>query len=104
MGEQDAEAGLALFRGIPYASLSKRWTQSSLRDSLSSPFDATKFGPKCPQTPHTSTIPMQLEEPVVEADEFDCLNLNITTPTDALISKEERTSSRLLPVMIWVHG
>lgn len=40
-GEEDA--GLVTFRAIPYASVSKRWTQSCTQHSLPSPFDATNF-------------------------------------------------------------
>ncbi|KAH9224693.1 Alpha/Beta hydrolase protein [Leptodontidium sp. 2 PMI_412] len=101
---EDTKAGLALFKGIPYASVSKRWTQSQIKDSLSSPFDATKFGPKCPQPPHISLISAAVKAPDLEADEFSCLNLNIAVPVDALPKSIDDGSKPLLPVMVWVHG
>ncbi|KAG4431617.1 hypothetical protein IFR05_012910 [Cadophora sp. M221] len=101
---EDTKAGLALFRGIPYASVSKRWTQSQIKDSLSSPFDATKFGPKCPQPPHISLILAAVQAPALEEDEFACLNLNIAVPVDALSKSIDDSSKPLLPVMVWIHG
>ena len=101
IGLHDEEAGLAIFRGIPFASVTKRWTQSINQDSLSSPFDATFFGPSCPQPAHVSLVPIALQNPVTEEDEFKCLNLNIASPKNAL---PDSNSKALLPVMVWVHG
>ncbi|KAK0112960.1 hypothetical protein ONS95_014676 [Cadophora gregata] len=101
---KDTEAGLALFRGIPYASVSKRWTQSQIQDSLSSPFDATKFGPRCPQPPHVSLIAANVKAPALEEDEFACLNLNISVPVNALPKPTSNDPKSLLPVMVWIHG
>ncbi|PVH85013.1 alpha/beta-hydrolase [Cadophora sp. DSE1049] len=101
---KDTEADLALFKGIPYASVSKRWTQSQSQDSLSSPFDATKFGPRCPQPPHISLIAATAKVPDLEEDEFACLNLNIAVPVDALPKPTSAGPRSLLPVMVWVHG
>lgn len=98
----------AFFRGIPFASVSQRWTQSRIQNSLSSKFDATKFGAKCPQPSHTSLIEVNAKAPPVNSDEFTCLNLNITVPTTALygkrISQENPAPPPGLPVMVWVHG
>jgi carboxylesterase type B len=104
VAEKTDESGIVFFRGIPYASVSERWTQSHVQHSLPSTFDATKFGPKCPQPPHTSLIQVALASPLVEADEFKCLNLNVTTPSEALPEKGQKEDSSLLPVMVWVHG
>ncbi|KAL2069060.1 hypothetical protein VTL71DRAFT_15398 [Oculimacula yallundae] len=106
IGAEDTKAGLALFRGIPFATVSKRWTQSQVKDSLSSPFDATKFGPRCPQPPHVSVITASQKVPDFEEDEFSCLNLNIACPVEALPKKNEGESGekKLLPVFVWVHG
>ncbi|KAH7336202.1 Carboxylesterase [Rhexocercosporidium sp. MPI-PUGE-AT-0058] len=101
---EDTKAGLALFRGIPYASVSKRWTQSHIKNSLPSPFDATRFGPRCPQPPHISIITATVKAPDLEEDEFACLNLNIAVPVDTLPKSANRRSKTLLPVMVWVHG
>ncbi|KAH7418100.1 Alpha/Beta hydrolase protein [Cadophora sp. MPI-SDFR-AT-0126] len=101
---KDTEADLALFRGIPYATVSKRWTQSQIQDSITSPFDATKFGPRCPQPPHVSLITATAKVPDLEEDEFACLNLNISVPLDALPKPMIGNSKSLLPVMVWIHG
>ncbi|RDW82576.1 hypothetical protein BP6252_03688 [Coleophoma cylindrospora] len=99
IGEHDSAAGLALFRGIPYASLSKRWTHSKVRNSLDSPFDATKFGPRAVQTETATLVESSgVLDPVPIDHEFDCLNLNVTVPTGALDGTD------LLPVMVWIHG
>jgi carboxylesterase type B len=100
VAEEDLDLGIAFFRGIPYASITQRWTQSSVQHALPAPFDATNFGPKCPQPPHSSLIQVGLPTPVVESDELKCLNLNITVPSDAL----KEGNPPLLPVMVWVHG
>lgn len=102
--EEDTEAELAYFRGIPYASVSKRWTQSVVQNSLPSIFDATTFGPKCPQPAHVSMITIGLEAPTVAVDEFACLNLNITVPKNVLPRLEEKNPASLLSVMVWIHG
>jgi carboxylesterase type B len=104
VAEEDVDSGIASFRGIPYASVTKRWTQSSVQHSLPTTFDATKYGPKCPQPPHSSLIQVKLVTPAVESDEFKCLNLNITTPFEALSRGEQSGKTSLLPVMVWVHG
>jgi hypothetical protein len=102
--EEDAEGSFAFFRGIPYASVSQRWTQSHIQNTLPSTFDATKYGPRCPQPPHKSMITVRSPSPVVEADEFACLNLNITVPVEALPKAGQETAKSLLPVMAFVHG
>jgi len=101
---KDAEAGVALFKGIPFASVSKRWTQSQVQNSLSSPFDATRFGPRCPQPPHISLIEATTKVADLMEDEFACLNLNIAVPADALPKPTTDGPRTLLPVMVWVHG
>ncbi len=101
IGELDDD--LTLFRGIPYAAVTKRWTHSQVRDSLDSPFDATNFGPRCTQI-ESRYIPLGGALQAVTSDhEFDCLNLNITVPTQTLKSLSNN-SFPLLPVMVWIHG
>lgn len=99
VGEQNN--GLALFRGIPYADVSKRWTQSTTKHSLPPTFESTTFRPRSPQEPHDSLLPVILEEAPFTYDEFKCLNLNITAPVAAL---EHNKSASLLPVMVFIHG
>lgn len=94
---------LTLFRGIPYASVEKRWTHSQVRHTLDSPFDATKFGPRCPQIASPNVAPGQLYDAEAGEDEFKCLNLNICVPTETLRGRSSVVAP-LLPVMVWVHG
>ncbi|KAG9311718.1 Carboxylesterase family-domain-containing protein [Chiua virens] len=92
------------FRGIKYAVVPARFRQSIICSSYPPEVDATKHGPICPQASQRSLeeeliglsetdIPRQ----VFLQDEFECLNLNITTPA-------HHTSHSRLPVMVWVHG
>lgn len=100
VGELDEASGLAQFRGIPYASVEKRWRHSRTRHTLpSSPFDATEYGPRCSQEEGPVLVSGGVTDPAPGDDEFKCLNLNITVPVDALDRKRP-----LLPVMFWIHG
>jgi carboxylesterase type B len=95
------------FRGIPFADIPARFRQSVLRTTLpQEPFDATQPGPICP---HTEALPFPdfwtgslppdgivLSKP--KADEFKCLNLNITAPLTAL------QDGRNAPVLVFIHG
>ncbi|KAH0834837.1 Alpha/Beta hydrolase protein [Lanmaoa asiatica] len=92
------------FRGIKYAIVPARFRQSILCSSYPPIVDATKFGPICPQ-PNQKSLEEELiglpdtdiPRQVLVQDEFDCLNLNITTPA-------HQSSLSRLPVMLWVHG
>jgi carboxylesterase type B len=99
-------AQVASFLGIPFAKFPERFRRGKLIDvqDLQRKFDATKYGPRCPQsfnggrerrkhlfkgiTP-SSTFP---------TSEFDCLRLNIYAPR----SSAERPNK--LPVVVWIHG
>jgi carboxylesterase type B len=94
----EVEEGIVCFRGIPYATLDKRWTHSRTNHSLESPFDATKFGPRCPQGDGLVLVTGGVNDPVPGDDEFKCLNLNIAAPEEAL------KAPSVLPVMVWIHG
>jgi hypothetical protein len=96
VGELDD--GFAYFRGIPYATVTKRWTHSRPKDSLDSHFDATQFGPRCVQLEGEVLVSGGENDPTPGDDEFNCLNLNISVPESALKSGEK------LPVMFWIHG
>jgi carboxylesterase type B len=104
VGELDQDAGLALFRGIPYASVEKRWTHSRTRHSLNSPFDATEFGPRCVQRTGPVLVSGGVNDPVPGDDEFKCLNLNICVPKEALADQQNGHAGPKLPVMVWIHG
>ncbi|KAF8849086.1 alpha/beta-hydrolase [Acephala macrosclerotiorum] len=94
----EIEEGIACFRGVPYATLDKRWTHSRTKHSLESPFDATKYGPRCPQREGPVLVTGDVNDPIPGDDEFKCLNLNIAVPQEAL-----KTPSAL-PVLVWIHG
>jgi carboxylesterase type B len=95
------------FRGIRYASIPGRFRQSVLRTSLpQEPFDAIEPGPTCPHSqvgvfPQFWSGPLApdgIQLSVSPADEFECLNLNITTTRSAI---EE---NKKLPVLVFIHG
>lgn len=94
----EVEGGVVCFRGIPYATLDKRWTHSQTKHSLESPFDATKYGARCPQGDGLVLVTGGVNDPTPGDDEFNCLNLNVAVPHEAL------NRSAGLPVMVWIHG
>ncbi len=96
----EVREGIACFRGIPYATLEKRWTHSQTKHSLESesPFDATKNGLRCPQEDGPVLVTGGVVDPTPGDDEFKCLNLNVVVPEEALKTKSA------LPVMVWIHG
>jgi carboxylesterase type B len=104
IGELDENAGLAYFRGIPFAMVEKRWTHSRTRHSLESPFNATEFGPRCTQEEGEVLVTGGVNDPVPGDDEFECLNLNITVPEECLKQFTNGHARSLLPVMVWIHG
>ncbi|KAH6696140.1 Alpha/Beta hydrolase protein [Verticillium dahliae] len=93
------------FRGIPYAAISARWTDPVIQEGKLSTdlFDATQFGPACPQGAGAQRADVNLvgDLPVVERNieenENNCLNLVITRPS-------QLPPDTKLPVMVWVHG
>lgn len=100
--------GITHFRGVPYASVARRWTHSRALGSLdTATFDATAFGPRSPVPPRTSVI--WSDDPpdgaiLPPADELRCLNLNISLPTAALPRKGQGPASSPLPTLVWIHG
>lgn len=105
IGELDKQRQVALFRGIPYAKVEKRWTHSCLKDTLDNPFQATNFGPRCVQD--EDPVPILSGggvDPETGNDEFDCLNLNLALPSKELPGTEGARPTSLLPVMVWIHG
>ncbi|KAJ4359846.1 uncharacterized protein N0V89_000402 [Didymosphaeria variabile] len=93
------------FRGIPYATLSKRWTRSCLKTTWEpGVLDATQYGPSCPN-PSFDMDPSDPDPmvPVPAAahhtwpltDERHALVLNITAPP---------TTDKPLPVFVYIHG
>ncbi|KAH8671820.1 Carboxylesterase family-domain-containing protein [Tricladium varicosporioides] len=101
-----AEQEIWQFRGIKYANIPGRFRQSTLNSIFPSVgVDATRYGPKCPQP----SLPTRLEDPLIGVtsakaqhapdtfSEFECLNLNITTPAGQRFGSD-------LPVMVYIHG
>jgi carboxylesterase type B len=93
------------FRSIPFATIPARFRQSILLDHVPSSHsrDFTHYGTGCPSLSETNQIeaaggllPGEKEK---EFDEFDCLNLTISVPKDALGDEGKK-----LPVMVYVHG
>ncbi|KAK8255577.1 Alpha/Beta hydrolase protein [Phyllosticta capitalensis] len=78
------------FLGIRYAAQPERFTYSSLY-SGSGNASALEFSPRCVQSGCNATTCSE-----------DCLFLNIWTPY--LPNKDESQSSKLKPVLFWIHG
>ncbi|KAF8853850.1 alpha/beta-hydrolase [Acephala macrosclerotiorum] len=96
------------FRGIPFGYVPGRWKHSELRLSLPSDrYDATRNGPKCPQSPkpnNCNTFQSHLDFPNdVTESEFECLNLFIVRPSREALSRIGKDNERL-PVLVWIHG
>jgi carboxylesterase type B len=99
-GSLDQENEIALFRGIPFASVNKRWTHSETLHSLDNDFDATRLGHRCSQLNGMVLVSGGTNDPLPGDDEFKCLNLNIAVPRESLNTPD----SQPLPVMVWIHG
>lgn len=116
------------YLGLKYASIPGRFQHCVPLDTLptdeSGTFDATRYGPSCPQKkggreydasligdvsvlfPEGMTKTADGEEieldDVDRMDEFECLNLNVIVPDVPETTTED--SSKPLPVFLWVHG
>ncbi len=91
-----AEGGLAVFRGVPYASPpvgERRWRAPAPPEAWLDIRDATAFGPAAVQAPGEPPFgDLFARVPTSEA----CLTLNVWTP--------DRDPTRPLPVLVWIHG
>ncbi|KAK6532155.1 hypothetical protein TWF694_003315 [Orbilia ellipsospora] len=95
------------YRNLPYLYFNGRFKEASLHPGPLSatdiPYDATKWGPLCPQIPNGIKLDFalagvelaQLEESSM--DEERGLNVVVTVPND--IKKDQ-----MLPVVVWIHG
>ncbi|KFY66364.1 hypothetical protein V496_02088 [Pseudogymnoascus sp. VKM F-4515 (FW-2607)] len=100
--------GVANFLGVPFATISGRFRPAQLLKPASlsgTTVDVTKYGPKCPQPENFGRrrrlhLYEGVQESEVTTSEFDCLRLNIYTPSTSISSM---TSSKL-PVLIYIHG
>ncbi|KAF2109473.1 para-nitrobenzyl esterase [Lophiotrema nucula] len=101
------------YRGLKYASISGRWRDSipvnSLPTNAVGTFDATHFGPSCPQKPGAQAWDLTLVGDEVlpnengqagseRFDEFECLHVDVTVP------KSGCKDGKPMPVFAWVHG
>jgi para-nitrobenzyl esterase len=85
------QAGIAAFRGIPYAAApigDLRWRPPQPAASWSDIFMADHYGPRCPQPPRFAAARRQTTSE-------DCLTINVFRPFEI----DDR-----LPVMVWFHG
>ncbi|XP_022088336.1 fatty acyl-CoA hydrolase precursor, medium chain-like [Acanthaster planci] len=93
-----------IFAGIPYAeppSGTLRFRAPVAKTPWRDVFNATKYGPSCPQDAAriTAFLPDQIQIPsaAMEISE-DCLTLNVYTPSVNLSSNSN------LAVVVWIHG
>ena len=89
----DAAGGRVIeYRGIPFAdspSGDLRWELPKTKTAWTGTFDASDFGPACPQVKRFNLTDASNNE--------DCLSINITAPAD--LKQGEK-----LPVLFWIHG
>jgi carboxylesterase type B len=88
-----AEAGITVYKGIPFAAPptgNLRWRPPQPVKSWDSVLKVDHFAPACPQVP----LPIPIF-PKVETSE-DCLYLNVWTPA--------QSPGENLPVMVWIYG
>lgn len=86
--------GNSVFLGIPFAATTggdNRWRAPQPVVAQQQPFEATAYGPTCPQAPSPSSGQW------TQQDE-DCLNLNIWAPCQAANGGEK------LPVFVYMYG
>ena len=92
------ENGLAIFKGIPYAT-ALRFELPQTPESWEGIRSCRAYGPVCPQAVRTGWQSDELAFAFNWDDGFpgeDCLRLNIWTP--GLDARKKR------PVMVWLHG
>jgi para-nitrobenzyl esterase len=95
----EASAAGRAFRGIPYVRPpvgALRWRPPA--DDLTcfpGVFEASAFGPTCPQLPMEQGTPIDAGAPIEGAE--DCLTVNVFTPASA-------TPDAGLPVLVFIHG
>ena len=112
-----SSASTTQFRNLKYASIPARYKDSIPDDRLEvgedGVFDATQFGPSCPQLRGAQAWDLTLVGDAVlpcspgqgdteRMNEFDCLNVIVTVPKD--IPSDAKSGGRGLPVFVWVHG
>ena len=93
------EDGLAVFRGVPYASAPigpLRWREPQREPAWSGARDADRFGAMAPQRPGVLMRMLGMDG---AATDEDCLTLNVWTPQASAAD-----AARGRPVLVWLHG
>ncbi|KAK6516055.1 hypothetical protein TWF506_005968 [Arthrobotrys conoides] len=95
------------YRGLPYAHFGGRFKEASLHrgpiSSATRPYDATRWGPLCPQIPNGIKFDFALSgvelphDKDYEQSEEEGLNVVITVPKGVKPGEK-------LPVVVWIHG
>jgi len=113
----EPSASTIQFRNLRYASIPARYQEPIPDDKLEvgkdGVYDATQFGPSCPQLHGAQAWDLTLIGDAVlpcghgqgkteNMNEFDCLNVIVTVPKG--IQSNEKSRRRGLPVFVWVHG
>jgi len=86
-------SGSCEFLGIPFAT-AKRLENPVDISAWDAGFDATAYGPICPQTPGMLEMALNMDASHMKEE---CLNLNVYTPRNP-------TEGMSLPVLFWIHG
>lgn len=99
MGKQMMLDGVPVFTyfGVPYAEPPvgpKRFRPPVPKSRMNQIFNATEFGPICPQNTSSLDFPFKNPHHIMKED---CLSLNIYVPLYA-------SKSRPVAVMVWIHG
>ncbi|KIY48452.1 carboxylesterase [Fistulina hepatica ATCC 64428] len=88
--------GIYVFKGMPYAAPptgSSRWTPPTKPQAWAGTYNATAFGPQCPQSLYIGAGLWTTGSSVMSED---CLYVNVWTPE---INTDEK-----LPVYLWMYG